>query len=198
MTETDTLTCHDDHVSGMRIRDWHDILEDVTQGSGDPDDWRAVAGQRREGVGEDMFLGHPSVGVYQLKTYAKNPFEVRGVGGQVARRIDEDLDPLFPEETDGRFAVQRPPEDADEAERTASELEEVIKTHADAPTTPEALFDDVMETLDSPAFGPIDYDQYDRPDGLDDLADTFEEAEELLETEFDDLVETDDVGRGFQ
>ena len=54
-----------------------------------------------------------------------------------------------------------------------------------------------METLDSPAYGPMAYDQYGRPDELDGLADTFEEAEEILDAEFDDLVTDDDVGRGF-
>jgi len=181
----------------MRVRDWQDILEDVVESDADPDGWRAVAGDRRSGVGEDMFVGHPAVGVFQLKTYAKNPFEVHGVGSRVARKIDDDLDPLFPEDAGGRFAVQQPVEDEDEAEEKASRLEEVIRTHADAPTTPDALFDDVMETLDSPAFGPIEYDQYDRPEQLDNLSTTFEEAEELLDAELDDLVEEDDVGRGF-
>jgi hypothetical protein len=182
----------------MRVRDWQDILEDVVDSNADPDGWRAVSGDRRGGLGEDMFLGHPSVGVYQLKTYAKNPFEVKGVGSQVARRIDDDLDPLFPEEGAGRFGVQSPFESEDEAEDAANRLEEVVKTHADAPTTPDALFDDVMDALDSPAFGPMEHDQYGRPDGLDELSSTFEEAEELLNAELDDLVDDDEVGRGFQ
>jgi hypothetical protein len=33
---------------------------------------------------------------------------------------------------------------------------------------------------------------------MDDLSETFEEAEELLEAEFDDLVSDDGVDRGFQ
>lgn len=182
----------------MRVRDWQEILEDVVDSSADPDGWRAVSGDRRRGVGEDMFLGHPSVGVYQLKTYAKNPFEVQGVGSRVARRIDDDLDPLFPDEGSGRFGVQSPFESEDEANDAAKRLEEVVKTHADAPTTPDALFDDVMDAMESPAFGPMEYDQYARPEGLDDLTETFEEAEELLNAELDDLVDQDGVGRGFQ
>jgi hypothetical protein len=42
----------------------------------------------------------------------------------------------------------------------------------------------------------MEYDMYDRPDELDSLSDTFEEAEELLSTELEDLIE-EDVGRGF-
>lgn len=181
----------------MRVRDWQDILEDVVESSANPAEWQAVAGDRRGGVGEDMFLGHPSVGVFQLKTFAKNPFEVKGVGSQVARKIDDELDPLFPsDDSTGRFGVNQGIEDEDEAKARAKELETVIETHAEAPTTGDALFEDVMDALDSPAFGPMEYDMYDRPDELDDLSDTFEEAEELLSTELDDLVEAD-VGRGF-
>ena len=181
----------------MRVRDWQDILEDVVESDADAGGWRAVAGDRRDGVGEDMFVGHPSVGVFQLKTFAKNPYEVEGVGSRVARRIDDELDPLFPEGDDGgRFGVNRGVEDTDEAKERAKRLEAVLETHADAPTTGDALFEDVMDALDSPAFGPMEYDMYDRPDGLDELSETFEEAEALLSSELDDLVE-EDVGRGF-
>ena len=182
----------------MRVRDWQDILEDVVEAGADPKGWRAVSGNRRGGLGEDMYLGHPRAGVFQLKTYAKNPFEVKGVGSQVARRIDDELDPLFPDQEAGRFGVQRAITDEDEAESTARRLGEVIRTHADAPTTGDALFEDVMEAMDSPAFGPMEYDRYGRPDRMDDLSDTFEEAEELLEAEFDDLVGDDGIDRGFQ
>jgi hypothetical protein len=183
----------------MRVRDWQDILEEVTEGQADPDGWRALAGRRRDGVGEDLYLGHPGVGLYQLKTYAKNPYEVRGVGTQVARKIDEDIDPLLPDRdtAPGRFAVRTPPDDESEAETMARRLEETMRVHAEAPTTPEDLFSDVMEAIDSPAFGPMEFELSERPEELDDLSTTFEEAEELLSAELEDLVEEDDIGRGF-
>jgi hypothetical protein len=43
----------------------------------------------------------------------------------------------------------------------------------------------------------MEYDMYDRPSELGELSDTFEEAEELLSKELDELIEEDDVGRGF-
>ncbi|WIV67463.1 hypothetical protein [Natrialbaceae archaeon AArc-T1-2] len=182
----------------MRIREWQDVLEDVIERDVDPDDWRAVAGDRAGGVGEDMYLAHPGVGVYFLKTYAKNPFEVRGIGTQVARNIDDEIGSFMPEDDAcGRFAVRSPPEDEDQAEDQATKLEQVVKTHADAPTTPDAFFEDVMDALESPAFGPMEYDQYDRPDELEELSSRFEEADELLNAELDDLIETDEVDRGF-
>ncbi len=182
----------------MRIRDWQDILTDVVDSTATPEDWRAVAGDRKRGVGEDLYLGHPDRGVFQLKTYAKNPFEVKGVGSKVARRIDDDLEPLFPTDATARFGVQRPIEDESDAERTAEQLETVIETHASAPTTPDALFEDVMGALDSPAYGPMAYDQYDRPEQLDELSTTFEEAERLLESDLEDVIEEDGIDHGFQ
>jgi len=183
----------------MRVRDWDDVVEDVVSSSGDPDNWRAVAGDRASGVGEDLYLGHPSAGVFHLKTYAKNPYEVRGVGTQVARKVDEGLADFLPTEDDagGRFAVQQPVEE-DEAEEAASELEQVVQAHADAPTTPDDFFEDVMTALDSPAFGPMDYDPYDRPESVAGLAEEFADADELLDAELDEIVDEDEVGRGFQ
>ncbi|SNR24940.1 hypothetical protein [Halorubrum vacuolatum] len=182
----------------MRVRDWQEILADVAGDSTDPDGWRAVAGSRRSGLGEDLYFGHPNVGVYHVKTYAKNPQELRGVGAKVARKVDDELDPLLPDaDSPGRFAVRTPPEDETQAEEMATRLQETLKVHAEAPTEPDHLFRDVMEALDSPAFGPMDYEFDGRPDELDVLTDTFEEAEELLSKELDELIEADDVDRGF-
>ncbi|MFB6104367.1 MAG: hypothetical protein ABEJ57_04685 [Halobacteriaceae archaeon] len=182
----------------MRVRDWQDIVADVVEAEVEPAGWRAVGGDRARGVGEDLFLSHPAVGVYQVKTYAKHPSEVHGVGTQVARKIDDDLEPLFPEETPARFAVNTPPEDEDAAEDAARRLEQVVKAHADAPTSPEDFVDDVMRALDSPAYGPIEFDHYDRPGSLTELSNTFEEAESVLDAELEDLIEADGVGRGIQ
>jgi len=180
----------------MKVRDWQDILEEVAEANADPGEWRAVGGTRARGIGEDLYLGHPDAGVFQIKTYAKNPYRVDGVGTEVARRIDDGLDPLFPDSEAGGFGIQSPPEDEDDAERIGERLTTVLETHADAPTTPDALFEDVMDAMDSPAYGPMTYEMRERPEPVAELADTFEAAEDLLEAEFDDVVD-EDVERGF-
>jgi hypothetical protein len=182
----------------MRVRDWDDILNDVVESDADPAGWRAVGGDRASGIGEDLYVAHPGVGAFQLKTYARNPFEVEGVGTRVARRVDEDIEPLFPEEDEsqGLFGVQQPVDDEETAKERVQNLETVVETHADAPTSPQALFEDIMDAVESPAYGPMEFDNYDRPESMDELTDTFEEAEELLETEFEDIVD-EDVRRGF-
>lgn len=182
----------------MKIREWQDVLEDVIQRDVDAAGWRAVAGDRASGVGEDLYLAHPRAGVFVLKTYAKNPYQVRGVGSRVARNIDDDIGSFLPsEDADGRFAVRSPPGDESTAKSQANRLETVVETHKDAPTRPQDFFDDVMDALESPAFGPMAYDGYDRPEELDELSSQFEEADGLLNAELEDLIETDEVDRGF-
>ena len=184
----------------MQISNWQDILSEVIDDNREPEGWRAVAGQRKRGVGEDLYIGHPSAGVYHLKTYAKNPYELQGVGTQIARKVDAGLDDLLPKRDDdaGRFAVQRPPEDEDEAKAMATRIEETLTVHAEAPTNSEDFFTDIMDAVDSPAFGPMNYEMSDRPDQLDELSEAFEEADELLSKELDELIERDGVSRGFE
>jgi hypothetical protein len=55
----------------MRVRDWDDILQDVVESDADPAGWRAVGGDRRDGIGEDLYLAHPGVGTFQLKLREK-------------------------------------------------------------------------------------------------------------------------------
>ncbi len=184
----------------MQIRDWQDVLSEVLDSNRDPEGWRAVAGQRKRGVGEDLYLGHPSAGVFHLKTYAKNPYELQGVGTQVARKVDAGLDELLPRREDdtGRFAVQRPPEDEKEAKSMATRIEQTLSIHAEAPTTAEDFFTDMMQAVDSPAFGPMAYEMTDRPDQLEALSETFEEADDLLSKELDELIDRDGLNRGFE
>lgn len=83
-------------------------MQDVVESSEDPDGWRAAGGKRAGGLGTDRYLGHPRAAVYQIKTYARNPFSVEGVGTRVARRLDGEIGSFLPTEGEGRFAVRSP------------------------------------------------------------------------------------------
>lgn len=181
----------------MRVRDWQDVVRDVIDEDVNPDEWRAIAGPRQRGVGEDLYLAHPNAGVYFLKTYPKNPYELRGVGGRVARSIDDEIGPYLPTKGTGHFAVHPAPNNESEARQRANRVQQVVRTHATAPTSRDALVEDLMTAIDSPAFGPLEYDNRSRPASLDGLTDSFEEAELLLDAELDDLIDEDDIDRGF-
>ena len=53
-----------------------------------------------------------------------------------------------------------------------------------------------MDAMESPAYGPMEFESHDRPAEMGELTSSFEEAEQLLDAELDDLVD-EDVERGF-
>lgn len=181
----------------MHVREWEDVIRDVVEADVEPDDWKAISGPRTGGLGQDLYLAHPNRGVFQLKTYAKNPFERRGVGARVARSIDDEIEEELPGIDSHRFAVRSAPSDRDEATERAEQVKQTLSAHDDGPADPRVVFEDVMRAVDSPAFGPLQYDPDTRLDELDGLASTFDEAESVLSRELDDLLNDDGVGRGF-
>lgn len=179
----------------MQLKDLRGVIDEIKGKDVSPSGWRAVGGKRGTGPGDDLFLAHPEGGVYLIKAYAKNPFQVKGVGTEVARKVDEEVEAYIPGPGDaGRFSVQTPPASPEEAERTAKRVEGVLKRDLGEGAEPEGLFADVMDALGSPAYGPADYRRR-RSEGLEGLADTFEEEDELLNTELAAELESDGVGR---
>ena len=51
--------------------------------------WKLVFGKDEVMQSHDYYIFHPEVGIYLLKEYQKSPFEFRGVGGKIARKVDE-------------------------------------------------------------------------------------------------------------
>ncbi len=76
----------------MKIKPRNDILRDIIRdGKKHPKGWHAAFGTDPSLFSHDCYIFHPHIGIYLLKEYNKNPFEVKGVGLKLARRIDEDI-----------------------------------------------------------------------------------------------------------
>ena len=77
----------------MKIKNRNEILKDVIgEGEKNPDNWQAVFGRDEKRFSRDFYIFNPNSGVYLLKEYEKNPYEIKGVGGKIARYIDEDIE----------------------------------------------------------------------------------------------------------
>ena len=173
-------------------------MQDLISKDSDPKEWRAISGIRSGGIGEDLYLCHPGAGLYHLKTYAKNPFEVQGVGAQLAHKIDDGIGDQFPRGVDGRFAIHRPVVEEMEVKRVTQRVEETLKAHVDAPTNSLDLFEDMMGAIGSPAYGPLDYrGMGKRPESLDILAKEFHDVNKSLEKKLDAMLKDDEIERGF-
>jgi hypothetical protein len=77
----------------VKIKSRSEILNDVVKdGKKYPKNWKAVFGKDKKRLSRDYYLFNPKTGVYLLKEYEKNPFEIKGLGGKIARNIDDDIE----------------------------------------------------------------------------------------------------------
>ena len=76
----------------MKIKLRNEILNDVIRdGKKHPKKWKAIFGKDKASLSRDCYIFNPNIGIYLLKEYEKNPFEIKGLGGLVARHLDEDV-----------------------------------------------------------------------------------------------------------
>ena len=77
----------------MKIKTRNEILNDVIKdGKKYPKNWKAVFGKDNKSLSKDYYIFNPNIGIYLLKEYEKNPFEIKGIGGKIARHVDEDIE----------------------------------------------------------------------------------------------------------
>jgi hypothetical protein len=77
----------------MHIKSRRKILDDVIKDAeGSPKGWKAVFGEDKKRLSRDYYIFNSNIGIYLLKEYNKNPFESKGIGGKIARYIDEDIE----------------------------------------------------------------------------------------------------------
>jgi hypothetical protein len=77
----------------LKIKSRSEVLNDVIKDAKKhPKGWKAVLGNDNLYQSRDYYIVNPDVGVYFLKEFEKNPFELKGVGSKIARQVDEDID----------------------------------------------------------------------------------------------------------
>jgi len=77
----------------LKIKSRTEILNDVIKdGKKYPKNWQAVFGKDNKRLSRDYYIINPNIGIYLLKEYEKNPFEIKGLGGKIARNIDEEIE----------------------------------------------------------------------------------------------------------
>ncbi|MEM0467258.1 MAG: hypothetical protein QXX20_06665 [Candidatus Thermoplasmatota archaeon] len=77
----------------MKIKQRQEVLEDIIKDSKKkPKGWKAAFGRDILAASYDYYIFNPSVGIYLIKEYQKNPYEIKGIGTKIARRIDDDIE----------------------------------------------------------------------------------------------------------
>ena len=76
----------------VKLKSRGELLNDmIADADNYPNNWKAIFGNDNERLSRDFYIFNPDVGIYLLKEYNKNPFEVKGIGGKIARSVDEDI-----------------------------------------------------------------------------------------------------------
>ena len=89
----------------VKIKTRDELLRDVIKaGKKHSRDWGAIFGVDKKLISQDYYIFHPKMGVYLLKEYQKNPFDLKGVGCKIARRVDEELEENVSRHT-GSFGI---------------------------------------------------------------------------------------------
>jgi len=77
----------------LKIKSRNETLNDVIRdGKKHPKGWKAVFGKDKERLSRDYYVFNPDIGIYLLKEYNKNPYEVKGVGSKIARHVDDEIE----------------------------------------------------------------------------------------------------------
>lgn len=80
----------------MKLKTRDELFTDIIrQGKKHPKGWMASFSKDYQHLCDDCYLYHPSIGLFYLKEYQKNPFQHVGFGGKIARKIDDDLSEEF-------------------------------------------------------------------------------------------------------
>ena len=77
----------------VKIKSRRETLNDVIKDAKKyPKGWKAIFGKDNNRLSKDYYIFNPKIGIYLLKEFQKNPYEVKGIGGKIARYVDEDIE----------------------------------------------------------------------------------------------------------
>lgn len=90
-------------MSSIKQRD-HLLQDLIKEAKTYPKGWKATIGTDPFHHSQDYYVYHPRVGLYALKEFEKNPYRREGVGGKIARKLDDDIDDMLAQ-SKGKFGI---------------------------------------------------------------------------------------------
>jgi len=64
----------------VKIKSRNNLLNDIIKDAEKyPKDWKAVIGKDENRFSNDYYIFNPNTGIYLLKEYQKNPYEIKGM-----------------------------------------------------------------------------------------------------------------------
>jgi hypothetical protein len=89
----------------VEVKTREEILRElIAKAEEHPGGWKAATRRDEQSFGQEYLIFHPKAGIYEVKEYQVNPFEVSGVGAQLAPSVPAGLPRLLQEQT-GVFGI---------------------------------------------------------------------------------------------
>ncbi len=173
----------------MKIRDLNEIFDEIKEEGkkiDKKDDWWAGKARNKE-IGNEWFMGHPDVGLYQFKSYQKNPYSSTGVGAKLTKNVDDEIEKKFEKQTNSIFGVL-PDKINKNRKKRAKRLIENPKHN-----NPSKLFKNLLNTLGINIRGSLSQSRKGEPTSIQELKGEFDEEQKQLTNEFKKILNRDDI-----
>ncbi len=177
----------------MEIKSFKDIFQDILlEGQETKEDMEWWAGlERNTGLGRSLYLAHPETGLYHIKTYQKNPMEVKGVGGKITTSIDEERIQNLRESGGSYFGVI-PNNISDDDLKS---VEKIINQNKIK--DPIELFRKSMEALGANLKGSMSHPPEGGSKPIKEFKSNFKEEHDILYREFKKILNEDEVFKSY-
>ena len=159
----------------MKIKSRNEILTDVIRDAKKyPKNWKAIFGKDKERLSNDYYLCNPDIGIYLLKEYQKNPFEIKGIGSKIARHIDEEIDNEITKSTNDFGIIQ-------------GDIRRILK-NIDKGIHPQKIFEAALKGKNLGLSLPVRGHASSSKDSFQNIRDTLSNKQKKLDSKFEKIA----------
>lgn len=168
----------------MKIKSRHEILNDIIRDSRKyPKGWKAAFGKDNELFSHDFYVFNPDIGIYLLKEYQKNPFQIKGLGTKIARHIDEDIEDKINKKS-GDFGIIQ------------GDVQKIIK-NIDRGIPPQKIFEEGLKGHDFGIKIPVKGHASSSKDTYDYLKNALSSKQKEINSKFEKMVSEDGLYKSY-
>lgn len=169
----------------MKIKSRNEILTDVIRDAKKyPKNWKAIFGKDNERLSKDYYLCNPDIGIYLLKEYQKNPFEIKGVGGKIARHIDEEINNEITKSANDFGIIQ-------------GDIRRILK-NIDKGIHPQKIFEAALEGKNLGLSMPVRGHASSSKDSFQNIRDTLSNKQKKLDSKFEKIAADEGLYRSYE
>ena len=164
----------------MKIKSRTEILDDIiNESEKHPKGWKAAFGRDDFLLSDDFYIFNPNSGLYLLKEYRKNPYEIKGIGSKIARNIDDDIEVKIKNQS-GNFGIIQ-----GNIQKILKNLENGIK--------PSKIFEEGIKGNDLGIRIPLKGKAFSSKESFNYIRNSYSDKQKSIDQKFEKLLDKDGV-----